>query len=349
MQKGQIDMTKTTLYHGSRQEFTTFNLNRLGQNEITEENQNHTESSSSATYPLYSSDALDQYVEDTAQHYTSDIHEAMHLFPDGRMVSSTEEGIRGDDHSVISNYCDNIGYPELAHFERQSMMSVLSEAAGIVIIVPETEKALKTSNQKLTPQQAEILNNSEFKLEDFSAGITEDSKSLEAAGLSKELSQKLTLLNENTENQIKTDKGAKQPMTTDASATIYNGDFHREIENLIQKNYQNTKTKTNELEPGVYYETMQFDVEGRQRQLTMLYGKQNKVELGMDQLSENEATTLKIGGDQQGGQIMKELLDSPQLADREVTFTPNDSDHSEIDYRSPNRKKRTLDQSIGIE
>lgn len=408
-------------------------------NEYTQEIQNQIENSTSLLYPLYSPDALDQYVEDTAQHYTSDIREAMHLFPDGRMVSSTEEGIRGDDHSVISNYCDNIGYPGLAKFDRQSMMSILAEGAGVVIIVPETKKALKTSNQKLTPQQAEVLNHSEFELKDFSSGVTEEPQSLEAAGISKELSRKLSLVNneevtqlpferlnlskyekeipEEINNWLQQDlvpthgkgndkfyisqeegqliisdvlsmdgdvsydlnrKGIElaeieqeisrhfknyksidkfyddaeistKNMTIDARATIYNGDFHQEVETLVQKNYQNTTTKTNELEPGVYHETLQFDAEGRQRQLTMLYGEQNKVELGMDQLSENGATTLKIDGDQQGGQIIKDLLDSPQLADKEVTYTPNAAEHSEIDYHSPNRTKRAVDQSIGIE
>lgn len=146
-----------------------------------------------------------------------------------------------------------------------------------------------------------------------------------------------------------TEREANKFTTIDASATIYNGDFHQEVETLVQKNYQNTTTKTKELEPGVYHETLQFDAEGRQRQLTMLYGEQNKVELGMDQLSENGVTTLKIDGDQQGGQIIKDLLDSPQLADKEVTYTPNAAEHSEIDYHSPNRTKRAVNQSIGIE
>lgn len=178
-------------------------------------------------FPLYSQSALDQYVDDTAQHYTSNIEEAMHLFPDGRMVSSTKEGVRGDDHTVIRNYCDNIGYPNLANFDRQSMMSILSEGAGIVIVVPETEEALKTVKQELTPQQRKVLRDSNFSINDYSEGVNESTSDLEASGLSKSLSNKLSLSAEEVSDEeidlvSKTEaiKGQKTVKDTDKNLQV---------------------------------------------------------------------------------------------------------------------------------
>ncbi|WP_333590046.1 hypothetical protein [Ligilactobacillus acidipiscis] len=38
-------------------------------------------------YPMYNLSILDQFVEDTAEHFTDDLSDAMYLFPDGRMTS----------------------------------------------------------------------------------------------------------------------------------------------------------------------------------------------------------------------------------------------------------------------
>lgn len=37
-------------------------------------------------YPMYNPSVLDQFVEDTAEHFTDDLSDAMYLFPDGRMT-----------------------------------------------------------------------------------------------------------------------------------------------------------------------------------------------------------------------------------------------------------------------
>ena len=64
-------------------------------------------------YPMYNPSVLDQFVEDTAEHFTDDLSDAMYLFPDGRMTSSTLYGIRSDDHNVLTTYFDLLNRPDL--------------------------------------------------------------------------------------------------------------------------------------------------------------------------------------------------------------------------------------------
>lgn len=52
-------------------------------------------------YPMYNPSVLDQFVEDTAEYFTDDPSNAMYLFPDGRMTSSTLYGIQSDDHNIL--------------------------------------------------------------------------------------------------------------------------------------------------------------------------------------------------------------------------------------------------------
>lgn len=50
---------------------------------------------------MYNPSVLDQFVEDTAEYFTDDPSNAMYLFPDGRMTSSTLYGIQSDDHNIL--------------------------------------------------------------------------------------------------------------------------------------------------------------------------------------------------------------------------------------------------------
>lgn len=344
VQKGQTNMTKTTLYHGSTQQFTAFDLDHLGQNGTAQ---------GAGIYTTPDQEVAAMYAQLTDEpgyiyQVASDLKNPLSL---ERVTVSDQELSKIVDQlhketDLLSNYGD-VEYSGYS-LVKDEALELLRENDNDVDLF--NDLALTSGDPQITAEAFETAG-------DYTHIVSHDQTRLN--------SDVYTILNpknveiktvesandymQESHNQIKTVKEANQHMTIDASATIYNGDFHQEVEDLVHKNYQNTKIKTNELEPGVYHETLQFDVDGRQRQLTMLYGEQNKVALGMDQLSENGATTLKIGGDQQGGQIIKDLLDSPQLAGREVTFTPNDVVQSEMDYHSPNRTKRADDQSIGIE
>lgn len=95
-------------------------------------------------YPMYNPSVLDQFVEDTAEHFTDDLSDAMYLFPDGRMTSSTLYGIRSDDHN-----------------------NIVTQALGAITIVPETQQILKGSQQKLTDNQKQVIADSAFAITDY--------------------------------------------------------------------------------------------------------------------------------------------------------------------------------------
>ncbi|WP_208423006.1 ADP-ribosyltransferase-containing protein [Latilactobacillus fragifolii] len=418
-------MTKTTLYHGSTQKFSEFDLKHLGQNGTAQ---------GAGIYTTPDQDVAAMYAQLTDEpgyiyQVASDLKKPLSL---DRMTVSDQELSKiidqlHEETDLLSNYGDveYSGYSlvkdEALELLRENdndvdLFNDLASATGDPEITAETFESVGdythiiSHDQTrlnsdvytiLNPKNVEITNiestnyekeipeeinnwlqqdlvpthgkgNDKFYISqeegkliisdvlsmDGDVSYDLNRKGIELAEIEQEISRHFKNYKsidkfyddaEISTKNMTTEREANKFTTIDARATIYNGDFHQEVETLVQKNYQNTTTKTNELEPGIYHETLQFDADGRQRQLTMLYGEQNKVELGMDQLSENGTTTLKIGGDQQGGQIIRDLLDSPQLADKEVTFTPNDAVHSEMDYHSPNRTKRSVDQSIGIE
>lgn len=119
---------------------------------------------------LYFPTILDEFVENTAEHFTKSIEDAMFIFPDGRMTSSTEEGIRGDDHTVIEEYFSCLNRDDLGslyYYEPKVFYNLLCSGIGAITVVPESKKLLKGSNQIITSQQKKIITQSEFLLEDF--------------------------------------------------------------------------------------------------------------------------------------------------------------------------------------
>ena len=117
--------------------------------------------------PFFNAEILDAYVEEVMQYYTKDITKADYLFPDGRMVSSWEYGLRGSDHRVIRNYFDAMKQPQLDILDNhpRDFWNLVHNGLGAVRLTPETQVALILEGQKLTPIQQEILKNSTFTVE----------------------------------------------------------------------------------------------------------------------------------------------------------------------------------------
>lgn len=124
-------------------------------------------------YILFQEEALQQHVYDVGHHFTTDIQEAMFMWPNGAMTSSSEMGVRGDDHNILRSYFDCVGLESEADgLKRQEMFEVAASLAGTIILVPESQVALKASNQELTDEQKQVLQGSEFQIQEFSQGIT---------------------------------------------------------------------------------------------------------------------------------------------------------------------------------
>ncbi|MEI4438366.1 PBECR4 domain-containing protein [Streptococcus anginosus] len=138
--------------------------------------------------PFFNTEILDKYVEEVAQHYTEDIETAEYLFPDGRLVSSWDYGMRGDDHRAIRNYFDVMGRPELDILNDQpkDFWNLVHNGIGAVRLVPETQTALLLEGQALTTIQREILQSSSLKTEIYQEGQAITATYLKRLGVSSE-------------------------------------------------------------------------------------------------------------------------------------------------------------------
>ena len=138
--------------------------------------------------PFFSTEILDKYVEEVAQRYTEDIETAEYLFPDGRLVSSWDYGMRGDDHRAIRNYFDVMGRPELDILNDQpkDFWNLVHNGIGAVRLVPETQTALLLEGQALTTIQREILQSSSLKTEVYQEGQAITATYLKRLGVSSE-------------------------------------------------------------------------------------------------------------------------------------------------------------------
>ena len=156
---------------------------KAGEKQLAEEN-NHREFQA----PFFNTEILDKYVEEVAQHYTEDIETAEYLFPDGRLVSSWDYGMRGDDHRAIRNYFDVMGRPELDILNDQpkDFWNLVHNGIGAVRLVPETQTALLLEGQALTTIQREILQSSSLKTEIYQEGQAITATYLKILGVSSE-------------------------------------------------------------------------------------------------------------------------------------------------------------------
>lgn len=128
----------------------------------------------STNFMLFAKDRLDQFVVNEGHHFTEDIKEAMFLWPDGSMTSSSELGIRGDDHNILNGYFECLGKNEIFELSQEEMFEVAAATVGTVLLTPETETASIAENQKMTKAQEDILVNSSYKIDNFSEGITQN-------------------------------------------------------------------------------------------------------------------------------------------------------------------------------
>ncbi|EAF5295809.1 hypothetical protein C3Y99_15380 [Listeria monocytogenes] len=126
----------------------------------------------STDYVLFDEEELQQFVYDTGQHFTDDANEAMFLWPNGKMTSSFEQGIRADDHNIISIYFESLDTDEIYKLPRNEMLEVAASTSGVIMLVPETRMALRAENQQLTREQEKVLKNISHEVGIFAKGIT---------------------------------------------------------------------------------------------------------------------------------------------------------------------------------
>ncbi|KGL46344.1 hypothetical protein EP56_01775 [Listeriaceae bacterium FSL A5-0209] len=214
----QMDKTKITYTNEPIQNYIeTEKIPPIkGQENIKDQNdyllylRGQAEKKQQVTKPVWFDEAaLEKYVEDTAQHFTTDPAEGMHLWPNGAVTSSTVDGIRGDEHYVIASYFEHTPVPEFVFLNKKNSAEVAAAGLGVVMLVPETQMALKAENQTLTEAQQQVLNNSSYELSDFCEGIELTNEKLRELGIQNPESKAL-LPTEKPE--ISTNQVSEQPV-----------------------------------------------------------------------------------------------------------------------------------------
>ena len=82
---------------------------------------------------------------------TRNPHEAIFLLRDGSMISGFYEGVRSEDHRCAECLFDDTDRYDPHFWDK------LFESTGMVVLHPETEKALIGRGQRLTEEQQAIL------------------------------------------------------------------------------------------------------------------------------------------------------------------------------------------------
>ncbi|MBK1962948.1 hypothetical protein D8X92_13730 [Listeria ivanovii] len=128
----------------------------------------------STNYMLFEEERLHQFVANVGHHFTNDFKEAMFLWPDGSLTSTSEIGVSGDDYNIVQGYFNYLGRDEISDLSRQELFEVAASTVGTVFISPEEQKIMMTENQTLTRAQQEVIENSSYQIDYFSEGISQD-------------------------------------------------------------------------------------------------------------------------------------------------------------------------------
>jgi len=82
---------------------------------------------------------------------TSNPSDAIYILQDGRMIKGVYQGVRSEDHRCAECLFDDFDRYDPHFWDK------LFEATGMVLVHPETNKALIGRGQSLTYEQEEIL------------------------------------------------------------------------------------------------------------------------------------------------------------------------------------------------
>lgn len=104
---------------------------------------------------------IEAWMEDEGYEFADDIEETLFILPDGQMISGGYEmGVRGEDHIMIESLMDSDRYDV-------DFWSKVHDQTGIVRYVPETNVGLIATDQKLTNQQLNILEDAGATIESY--------------------------------------------------------------------------------------------------------------------------------------------------------------------------------------
>ena len=105
----------------------------------------------------FNKSAWTKFIEDEegSIYETRNLREAMFLTPDGKLWSSSVDGIRGMDHRALELYSDYAGYSMNRYSKNFFEKLVIDDS--ISLVVPET-KTVIISIKNMTDKQSKVLN-----------------------------------------------------------------------------------------------------------------------------------------------------------------------------------------------
>ena len=98
-----------------------------------------------------SDDEIVDRFKDDGLELTSNPQDAIYVLRDGRMIKGVYHGIRSEDHRCAECLFDDIDRYDPHFWDK------LLEATGMVILHPETEKAVIGRNQSITYAQQQVV------------------------------------------------------------------------------------------------------------------------------------------------------------------------------------------------
>jgi hypothetical protein len=106
------------------------------------------------------------FLEEAFLEFTIKPKEAIFLLRDGTLISgfNTEGNYRYEDHNCVDAIFYEVIKPE-------KFWSTIHKNTSVVVMVPETKKALIMENQKLSKQQMLAINNVGYKIEAYCKDI----------------------------------------------------------------------------------------------------------------------------------------------------------------------------------
>lgn len=120
---------------------------------------------------LVTDQSIKKYLDDEGYTTTDNIDYALYILRDGTMISGADEfGTRVEDHRMIEclisegdNYFSKDGGDESV----KRFWDALHAKTSMVRVAPEAKVGLISFDQKLTPQQEDILESNDYEIERY--------------------------------------------------------------------------------------------------------------------------------------------------------------------------------------
>lgn len=117
---------------------------------------------------LVSDEMIEQFVKDEELSFTDNLTDAIYLLRNGELIDGTDEyGERTEDHKTVQTLISEGKDMYTSSNGFSIFWDALHKKTGMVRLVPESSTALISKSQTLTPEQEEVLSESDYTVEKY--------------------------------------------------------------------------------------------------------------------------------------------------------------------------------------